>query len=298
MEETNALINSDEALKPILELAQESANSNISTIRTVVLKSLSDPRIFCGFDEIKQVLQPALTSLGTAEGDTILRTLDLFSYGNYSDYTKAPTGYYLALSDTQVFKLRQLTVLTMVQQACSSSGITRKGCVVPYQTLARELGFSDATDEAVLRQVEEVVLTCVYARVLAGQLCQKSAALFVTSRNGPPCHPRDVPLSHGSAMLDILKHFHQTKLVQAISAQDQIQQTVQVQLDANRNYHKGVMDKIKKAETTSVGSASNPALIGGGSIREWPGQDERRLSDVGGSARGSNSSRQIGRASV
>ena len=163
--------------------------------------------------------------------------------------------------------------------------------------MAKELGFSDENnsqaDEAVLRHVEEVVLACVYARVLAGQLCQKSAALFVTSRNGPPCRPRDVPLSQGSAMLDFLKHFQQTKLGQARSAQDQIQQAVQMQLDSNRNYQKGVMDRIKKAETTSVGSASNPALICGGSVRGWPeGQEERRLSDMGGSARGSTSSRR------
>lgn len=147
-----------------------------------------------------------------------------------------------------------------------------------------------------LRQVEDIVLSCVYARVLAGQLCQKTAALFVTSRDGPPCRPRDVPLAHGAAMLEILQQFHQSKLVQARAAQDQIQQAVQMHLDADRNYQKGVLERIKKAETNSTGAAANPAFIGGGSVRGWPegGQDERRLSDtMGGSGnRASTSSRR------
>lgn len=301
MEETNTyLLNSDEALQPILQMAQESATSNISTIRTVVLKALSDPKVFCGFDELKQVLQGTLANNNNSsnEGETILRTLDLFSYGTYSDYTKADKGQYLPLSDSQVFKLRQLTVLTMVQKACSCNN--NKECVVPYQALAVELGFSTDTDTkdapaTMLRQVEEVVLACVYGRVLAGQLCQKSAALFVTARNGPPCRPRDVPLAQGAEMLEILQHFHQTKLVLARSAQDQIQQAVQLQLDGNRNYQKGVLDRIKKAETNSVGSATHPAFIGG-AVRGWPdqGEGERRLSDtMGGSGnRSATSSRR------
>ena len=84
MEEANTLLDTDLALKPMLELAQSSANSNASMLRTVALKALSDPKIFCGFDEIKSILQPGLSAAGT-EGETIVRTLDLFSYGSYGD---------------------------------------------------------------------------------------------------------------------------------------------------------------------------------------------------------------------
>jgi hypothetical protein len=294
MEETSTLLDSDEALQPILQMAQESSNSNISTIRTVVLKALSDPKVFCGFDEIKQVLQPTLQSLGTTEAETILRTLDLFSYGTFQDYHKADKQQYLALSDAQIFKLRQLTVLTMVQQACSTT-TTTKGCVVPYPTLAAQLGFdphATPSSSSMLRQVEEVVLACVYARVLAGQLCQKSAALFVHSRNGPPCRPRDVPLTQGKLLLDILQQFHQSKLLTARAAQDAIQQSVQMQLDANRNYQKGVLERIQKAETTTTSGGNhpnNPAFIGG--VRGWPADGQERLSDtMGGSGSGNRSS--------
>jgi hypothetical protein len=53
-----------EAIKPILQLARDSANAIVATIRTVVLKALSDPKVFTCFDEIKQVLEPKLLTQG------------------------------------------------------------------------------------------------------------------------------------------------------------------------------------------------------------------------------------------
>jgi hypothetical protein len=278
-----------EAIKPILQLARDSANATVATIRTVVLKALSDPKVFTGFDEIKQVLEPKLLTLGS-EGEALLRTLDLFSYGTHGDYVKASIGPCLALNDSQIHKLRQLTLLSLVHEMCGY-GTGHSGCLmIPYQTLAKELGFTDAADpsaleDSVLRQVEAVVLDCVYARVLAGQMCQKSRSLFVSSRCGPPCRPRDVPLTRGPTMLEILGRFH-SKLLEAKNIQNQIQETMQMQFDSTRNYHKGVLDRARKAETSSVGSMSGPALIcGGGAVRGWSDRpEERRSSDVGGSA--------------
>lgn len=294
MEDTSALMNTEEALQPMLQLAKESANSTVGMIRTIVLKVLSDPKIFAGFDEIKQILQPKLSSSG-AEGEPILRTLDLFSYGTYQDYKKgASSGPYLPLTDSQLLKLRQLTILTSVQQACSipeSLGKgARGGCVVPYQTLAQELGFTEdgnVVDESVVRKVEDVVLSCIYARVLAGQLCQKTGALVVTSRNGPPCRPRDVPLPHGASMLETLKQFHQGRLHQARSTQEQRQQAVQMQLDASRQYLRSVLDRKKKAEVNSAGNATFAAGKSGGLMGWSDGAQpqERRLSELGSSGR-------------
>jgi hypothetical protein len=296
MEETNVLLNSDEALQPLLQLAQESANSNISMIRTVVMKALSDPKVFCGFDQIKATLQQGALQQG-AEGDPILRTLDLFSYGTYHDFHNATAGTYLTLSDAQVLKLRQLTLLTLVQKACSSSNsMGQKGCVVvPYQIMASELGFVTSAiedggktlDQAVLRQVEDIALSCIYAGIVAGKLCQKTSALFVHSRHGPPCRHRDVPLSEVPAMLQTLQLFLKDNLEQTCWKQEQQHQTVQMQLDASRNYLKTVLDRKKKAENSSAlgrgaGWAANAAAdaVGG------PPQ-ERRLSDhnMGGNAR-------------
>ncbi|CAB9527425.1 signalosome complex subunit 7a [Seminavis robusta] len=279
------MMDADEAFKPIFQLAKDSADANLPTIRTVVMKALSDPRVFTGFDEIKQVLQPKLSTLGS-DGEILLRSLDLFSYGTHGDYVSAAKGSLLPLTDTQIFKLRQLTLMTLVHGSCGY-GSGKTGCVmIPYATMAKELGFTDGQaaaleDTAVLRQVEGVVLECVYARVLAGQLCQKSKALFVSSRNGPPCRPRDVPLSRGAAMLEILSQFH-GKLEKGKTIQSQIQQSLQMQFDSTRLYHKGVQDKTRKAEASGSGSMTSPALImgGGGSVRGWSERqvDERRSS--------------------
>ena len=348
MEEANTLLDTELALKPLLELASSSAHSNASMLRTVVLKAISDPKVFCGFDEIKTILQPGLSAAGV-EGEVLTRTLDLFSYGTYSDYQKQiqqqPESF-LTLSDTHIFKLRQLTILTLVEKACltrsDGGGVDENavptttgermdannkigGCCVSYHTLAEALGFTnpimdDTTtatatadqnhqtitklDDAVLRQVEEIVLSCVYARVVAGQLCQKSSALFVSSRHGPPCRPRDVPVSQqGATMLATLKQFHQGRLQETKQYQDQRQQQAQAQMDNLRSYYKVVLERAREAEQLSSGapgrSGSNAILIGGGagggSVRGWPaegGQEERRMSDIGGSARGPTASRR------
>ncbi|CAB9501203.1 COP9 (constitutive photomorphogenic) homolog, subunit [Seminavis robusta] len=282
-------MDADEAFKPILQLARDSANANLPTIRTVVMKALSDPRVFTGFDEIKQVLQPKLATCG-AEGEILLRTLDLFSHGTFGDYTtsmaaiKGSSSVLLTLTDSQIFKLRQLTLLTLVHQACRDG---KPGCAIriPYATVAQELGLGSLSEDdssAVLRQVEGIVLECVYARLLlAGQLCQKSQSLLVSSRHGPPCRPRDVPLSRAGALLEILTKFHGT-LDNAKNQQNHIQTSLQMNFDSTRLYHKAVHDNARKAEHSSSGSmatASSASLIMGG-VRGWSERqgDERRSS--------------------
>ncbi|RYH08846.1 hypothetical protein EON65_40615 [archaeon] len=42
-------------------------------------------------------------------------TLNLFAYGTYHDYVSNPANY-IELSDSQVYKLRQLSVLSLVAQ--------------------------------------------------------------------------------------------------------------------------------------------------------------------------------------
>ena len=307
MEETNVLLNSDEALQPLLQLAQESANSNISMIRTVVMKALSDPKVFCGFDQIKDTLLPGGGLQQGSEGEPILRTLDLFSYGTYHDYHKATAGTYLTLSDAQVLKLRQLTLLTLVQKACSNSNnMGQKGCVVvPYQIVASELGFVTAAavtdaalDKAVLRQVEDIALSCMYAGIVAGQLCQKTSALFVHSRHGPPCRHRDVPLSEVPAMLQTLQLFLKDNLEQTCWKQEQQHQTVQMQLDASRNYLKTVLDRKKKAESSSaLGRAGWANTAAADAVAGHP--QERRLNEhnVGGGGARRQSKRTRGSVS-
>jgi COP9 signalosome complex subunit 7 len=154
--------------------------SNVSTIRTLILKAMTSPDIFSGFDQIKVAV--ALSS--APDGDALSRALDLFSYGMYKDYVK---GGFMNLTDAQIQKLKLLTVVTLVERAC----VENDGILL-YSTIADALILpEDCLDS--LREVEEIVIACIYAGIVNGRLCQQSKSLVVSSEHGPPCRPRDVP---------------------------------------------------------------------------------------------------------
>jgi hypothetical protein len=252
MEDTIGLLETEAALKPLLEAAQDSTDS-VSTIRAVLLKAFSDPDIFCGFDQIKAIVQPTLSLSVGGDGEALLRTLDLFSYGKYSDYENAKTGY-VRLTDTQLQKLRQLTVLSVIQEACS-----RGQGEIQYDILANELGLIGGDQS--LRQVEEVVISCVYAHIMDGRLCQKTKSFLVSSQRGPPCRSRDVPFAQVPTMIQTLKALEQRL---EVSKEDLgvAHTSVQGSLDQNAVYWKSVEERIKKAETQSAQTGATRSMGG------------------------------------
>jgi hypothetical protein len=155
---------------------------------------MTSPDIFSGFDQIKAAV--ALSS--APDGEALSRTLDLFSYGTYKDYVG---GGFMNLTDAQIQKLKMLTILTLVERAC----IENNG-VLPYSTVADELGLPEDSLDS-LREVEKMVIACIYAGIVNGKLCQQSKSLVVSSEHGPPCRPRDVP--NVSSMLVTLKALQQ-----------------------------------------------------------------------------------------
>ena len=147
---------------PLIELLELATTSqNAATHRTVILKALSDTDIFCGFDELSAICSPVLKE--TSEGDVLLKTLELFSYGTMNDYTTAPSGTYLTLSDLQRYKLRQLTILEAVQRSCY-----QWHTVLPY---------ADITDLQQSTIDEAMIVSCIYAGLFQGKLCQTTQTL-------------------------------------------------------------------------------------------------------------------------
>lgn len=270
------------ALQPLLQMARECVTSpstlNVSTVRTLILKALSDPQIFAGFDQMKRCVQPALDATN-ADSEVLLRTLDLFSYGSYRDYAAATaiaTPQYISLNESQLLKLRQLTVISLVQQACNTPTST---AIIAYSTLANELGFeysdtNNSTNTESLRKVEEVVISCVYARILSGQLCQKTKCLELSSEYGPPCRARDIPLHQVSTLLDSLVRL-QTKLQSTITGVQVAKSQAQSNCDADVDYWRQVDEQIQKTssqlfEPGSAGATSTVARAswGAGSTTE------------------------------
>jgi len=185
-----AVETTERALKPLLDALEEAVssstvggttttttNNNLPTIRAIVDKVLSHPDIFFGYNQIREGLMKVVAVVE----DRMLSTLDLFSYGTYDMYTNAQPNTYLSLNEKQIMKLRQLTFITSVQTACED-GISH----LPYDTIQKTLSVSNQ------REMEQIILSCVFARAVNGLLCQKSNQFLIV--DVPPCISRDISL--------------------------------------------------------------------------------------------------------
>lgn len=236
------------ALASILQMIKEC--DDISTIRTLILQSFTSPEIFAGFDQIKLAVQPALAA--APDGDVILRTLDLFSYGTYKDVS---TGNFMTLTDAQMLKLRMLTVLTLVERACCTQA--GNGGVVPYATVTQELSLPPDTLET-NREVEELMIACIYAGIVHGKLCQKTRSLVVSSddADGPCCRPRDV--HNVSNMLSSLRELQKNLIGTAMSMEAEKE---------NVEKRAEFMKRAKEAASAGNGRSTRAAAAAAG----WPG---------------------------
>lgn len=90
------------------------------------------------------------------------KTLELFAYGNYLDY-KQNTKDYVELNESQLTKLRQLSLLTL----------TEKHKEIPYDLLRCHLGITET------RSLEDLIIDSIYAGLINGKIDQKAQLLKV-----------------------------------------------------------------------------------------------------------------------
>jgi COP9 signalosome complex subunit 7 len=235
----------EDALNPLLEAVEASKDANIMTVRSLVLKIFSEANVFAGYDQVKAVLLPVLSKNG-AEGEKLGVTLDLFSYGVYSDYVK-DTSQFIPLSDSQIFKLRQLTALSIVQTFAF-----QKSRIVPYQEFQQALGLADG------RQVEEVLISCIYSGVMGAKLCQKTNSLKLNPAKS--MLTRDVPASKVSHMLEQLQSMRRV-LQQSQQTLQGNQQAVSQELEQYKAFLQQAEDR-KKAKGEQVPRGWDPESIG------------------------------------
>jgi COP9 signalosome complex subunit 7 len=263
------LLDTDSALAPFLELVEQ---SSVSTLRAVILKVLSHPQIFCGYDQLKAIVAPK------ADDAQLLATLDLFSYGVYLDYVQNPDQF-LSLNDSQISKLRQLTVISSTHEACKR-GISS----VAYDLLAKALGLESENRRA----VEQVIINCIYARILNGKLCQKSKQFHLAV---PTCCSRDVRDTQISDLLRALEALEQ-RLDLSNQELEKAHTFVHSSLEESETYWKSVRDQAKRAQSQAPDSGSGGNSSG--TIRSslaagWP-------ADPGAATRRSSTSRQSKRS--
>jgi hypothetical protein len=280
---TTGLLDSTSAMRSYLDLIE--TNMNLSTVRSLALKTIAHPQIFCGFDEFKtccsQLLLPQQgQTQTTTASNSLFNTLDLFSFGTLNDYQKQSesTGqpeaeHYLPLNELALAKLRQLTVLTCIQKACFD-GKTR----ISYDVVAEALGLTidtmqdegasfDATTTTAntttaIRDVEDAIVQCLYTNVLKGKLCQKTRTFGWQGECLPVVSSRDIPPTLIPSLLSELQGLGrrlEKSGIEVTQAQEQVTQGLQ----DTAQYWKNVRNQ-KKTSTKDEAFPKGGSNGGGG----------------------------------
>lgn len=222
-----------------------SAGAAASSIRAIIHQALTNPKVLAGFSELRT--HPAVTAALDKSGagdDPALRTLDLFAKGTHKDYAGAPPGTYLSLTDGQLAKLRQLTVVSVAQiiaseAAAAAGGKTKKkkgnksskgkkgaaagnATTVPYGLLRTELGLDGAAaatgspTDGNVRDLEDILISCLYSGLISGRLDQHSMSLWIEPNpdhpGQPPVAARDVTKADVPRLIAELERFQKRSL--------------------------------------------------------------------------------------
>ncbi|PHH72314.1 hypothetical protein CDD80_4631 [Ophiocordyceps camponoti-rufipedis] len=156
MEQAKAL----DALEPFLALSKSATSPRAAA--DLVVRATSAPNTFV-FAELLQT--PQIQALAESDDySSHLRLLHIFSYGTYQTYHGA-AAHLPPLTDAQILKLRQLSLLTLVRDRANLS----------YDALQQALGLASA------RQVEDVVIKAVYQGLLHATLDPARQTVRVTS---------------------------------------------------------------------------------------------------------------------
>lgn len=174
-------------------------------LHSLLQRFLTHPRIHNGFIDILQLpsVQSALENMDEAKRDSLVATVKLFAFGTiqeYHDLKEKDGDAVWTLTDAQLDKLRMLSVVSVARRGQIMS--SEKGDVdmipsdhavvkndaslsIPYAHLAAELQITPAgtpfNDKDHMRQLEDVLIQCVYSNIIAGKLDQASRAFVVES---------------------------------------------------------------------------------------------------------------------
>ena len=170
----------ENALAPFVQLGK--SQKNLAAAKNIE-KAVNHPNTFV-FGELLEL--PNVRALAGTEYRKHLALLELFAYGTVAE-SKANAAQLLPLSNTMLKKLRMLTVVTVASN--SPSGF------VDYQTLMAALDLSN------VRELEDVIISCIYAELLEGKLFQRQKKLRVDA-----CASRDVAPDRILSMVAVLQH--------------------------------------------------------------------------------------------
>ncbi|KAG5949280.1 hypothetical protein E4U53_005932 [Claviceps sorghi] len=156
MEQTKAL----DALEPFLSLSKSAVHPRAAA--DLITQATSAPNTYV-FAELLE--QPHIQALAANEQFAPhLKLLRIFSHGTYRSYHDDAASL-PALNGAQTLKLRQLSMLSLARDQRN----------LRYDILQNELGLSSA------REVEELVITAIYAGLVQGTLDPENKTVQLTS---------------------------------------------------------------------------------------------------------------------
>lgn len=163
------------ALQPFCLLAKSAKGKALTAI---IEQALNSPNVYV-FGELLQ--SPNVIALESTEHKPHLELLRIFAYGTYQDYKKSQN--LPPLSPQMLTKLKQLTIVSL----------SAEHKVIPYTVLLQQLDISN------LRELEDLVIECIYQELIKGKLDQKYQQLEIDFAIGRDITP--VQLEHMMAVL-------------------------------------------------------------------------------------------------
>jgi len=149
------------------------ANSSKGLAAVELIKNvLKHPNVFV-FGELLE--HPNIKALESTEHKSYLELLQLFAFGTYSDY-KARAKSLPELTPPQLTKLKQLSIVSLAS--------THKA--LSYKQLMTDLDVEN------IRELEDMIIECIYAELIFGKLDQKESALMVDHAAARDISPNDV----------------------------------------------------------------------------------------------------------
>jgi len=241
----------NDAIKGFLILAKSAKGAACESL----IKSVLDHPSIYVFGELLEM--PNVQELANTSAAPSLELLKLFAYGTWKDY-KAVEARLMPLTAAQMIKLKRLTVVSLASQ--------RKQ--VPYDVLMREL------EMAGVREVEDLLIECIYGGLIQGRFDQAAGMLQVFSCSSRDVHPDDLV-----AMSATLLNWHggAVELMASVSTQlatfkahQEDARVAQVDLDA----------KVEAVKVTlkSANDAEGFGPMDSDSMRDFEGDEKMRKS--------------------
>lgn len=151
-----------------------------------------------------------------------LELLKVFAYGTWSEY-KAREAELPPLTEAQVRKLKKLSAVAFAAQSKT----------LGYDLLMRELQLAS------VRELEDLLIDCIYTGLISGRLDQQAGHLDVFSAVGRDVHPKEL-----AGMAASLREWHSTAtgLMGAVTTQ---MERFKQQGDENRKAQAELDEKVE-----------------------------------------------------